>query len=288
MKRAAFLFTIALLLPIAPLARAGDKSAAADALFRQGRRAADRGDWATACERFEQSQAAEAAPGTLLNLADCEETRGQLTRAWRDFLALADALPETDERKAVALERARRLERSMPKLRVRLAFSSIPARVYRDGVELGQASLGVALPVDPGMHVVLVHEPGFHDRAYTVPVARGDEKDLEVEHGAQSGDAMRTVAWALGGVGLASLAAGTTTGVLALTDLSASNGACIDGICANPGAVQQYDRAQSLALASDITLGVGAALVVTSIVLLILSHGHRVPVSAHGLALASF
>ncbi len=286
--RVASLLVIALLLSTAPLARAGDKSAVADALFRQGRRAADRGDWATACERFEQSQEAEAAPGTLLNLADCEETRGQLTRAWRDFLALADALPETDERKAVALERARRLERSMPKLRVRLAISSMPAHVFRDGVELGQASLGVALPVDPGMHVVLVHEPGFHDRAYAVPVARGDEKDLEVEHGAQASDAMRSVAWAFGGVGLASLAAGATTGVLALTDLSASNGACVAGVCTNPDAVKQYNRAQSLALASDITLGVGIALVVTSVVLLILSHGHRAPVSAHGLALASF
>src|SRR5450755_1986438 len=89
-----------------------DTRAEAESLFREGRRAAEVGNYDTACAKFDARRKLDPAPGTLLNLADCEETRGQLTRAWHDFLALADMLPELDERKGVALERARNLERT--------------------------------------------------------------------------------------------------------------------------------------------------------------------------------
>jgi hypothetical protein len=246
-------------------------------LFREGRRLADSGNFALACEKFEASHKVQPAPGTLLNLADCEESRGQLTRAWHDFLSLADALPETDERKAVALERARTLERSMPRLRVRLARASFDARVFRDGVELGEMTLGVALPVDPGHHFVVVKEPGFHERAYTVVVKRGEERDLQVEHGVASrvADPKRVVGWTLAGVGVASLVAGAITGVFALTNLAASNAQCPNGTCTDPRALAQHQQARDFAIASDILLGAGAVLAVTSIIVLVTSRGHR-------------
>jgi len=276
--RGTSIFALAFVLCSATAARADERAAVdAEMLFREGRRAADMGNFALACEKFEASHKAQPAPGTLLNLADCEESRGQLTHAWHDFLALADALPETDERKAVALERARSLERSMPRLRVRLARASFDARVFRDGVELGEMTLGVALPVDPGRHFVTVREPGFHERSYTIVVKRNEERDLQVEHGAasQGADPKRAIGWTIGGIGVASLAAGAITGVFALTNLSASNAQCPGGKCTDPKGVAQHDQARNFAIASDILLAVGAALVVTSIVVLVTSHGKR-------------
>lgn len=282
------LFVLGFVLCSTTAARADERAAVdAEMLFREGRHAADLGNFALACEKFEASHKAQPAPGTLLNLADCEESRGMLTRAWHDFLALADALPESDERKAVALERARSLERSMPRLRVRLTRTSFDARVFRDGVELGDVTLGVALPVDPGRHFVTVREPGFQERAYTILIKRGEERDLQVEHGVASHgpDPRRTIGWTLGGIGVASLAAGAVTGVFALTNLSASNAQCPGGKCSDPKAVAQHEQARNFAIASDVLLGVGAALVVTSIVVLVTSHGKRaVPTSL----LASF
>ena len=275
------LFALAIALSTATAARADERSSLdAEMLFREGRHAADLGNFALACEKFEASHKMQPAPGTLLNLADCEETRGLLTRAWRDFLALADALPETDERKAVALERARSLERTMPRLRVRVARTSADARVFRDGIELGEMTLGVALPVDPGHHFVTVRESGFSEHTYPVDVKRGEERDLQVEHGfaARGPETKRAVGWALGGLGLASLGAGAVTGVFALTSLSASNAQCPNGVCTDPKAVAQHERAHDFAIASDVLLGVGAVLVVTSIVLLVTSHGrHATP-----------
>ncbi|HEX4512072.1 MAG TPA: hypothetical protein VH054_01005 [Polyangiaceae bacterium] len=272
-------FVFGIFLCAAPAARADERSSVdAEMLFREGRRAADMGNFALACEKFEASHRAQPAAGTLLNLADCEETRGLLTRAWHDFLALADSLPETDERKAVALERARTLERSMPRLRVRLARTSFDARVFRDGIELGDVTLGVALPVDPGYHLVTVREPGFHERSYTIDVKRGEERDLQVEHGvtARGADPKRLIGWTLGGFGVASLAAGAITGVLALTSLSASNAQCPNGTCTDPKGVAQHAQARDFAIASDVLLGVGAALVVTSIVVLVASRGKTI------------
>jgi hypothetical protein len=251
-----------------------DTRAEAESLFREGRRAAEVGNYDTACQKFDASRKLDPAPGTLLNLADCEETRGQLTRAWHDFLALADMLPELDERKGVALERARNLERTMPKLRVRLTASSTPARVIRDDVELGDTTLGVALPVDPGKHVVVVSQDGFRDRTYAVEVSRGEEKDVQVERGVHMGNAIRAAGITLAGVGVASLAASATTGILALTNVAASNAMCTGSVCTTTGAVDSYNRARTFALVSDITLGAGVALVATGIIIYALSHGH--------------
>ena len=41
-------------------------------LFREGREAAKRGDFATACPKFQASFATAAKVGTLFNLADCQ------------------------------------------------------------------------------------------------------------------------------------------------------------------------------------------------------------------------
>src|SRR5450755_3617279 len=70
--------------------------AAAEALFRDGRAAAQRGDWETACPKLRESQRLDPAAGTLLNLADCEEHRGKVATAWQLFRQVVDSLPAND------------------------------------------------------------------------------------------------------------------------------------------------------------------------------------------------
>ena len=64
----------------------------AEQLFREGREAMKRADYALACPSFERSLALDPALGTLLNLAVCEEKRGRLGQAlarYRQFVELA-------------------------------------------------------------------------------------------------------------------------------------------------------------------------------------------------------
>ena len=292
----------------------GPDPAGAEALFRDGRRAADAGDYPVACARFEESERLDPAPGTLLNLADCEENRGQLARAWEHFRQLYDQLPVSDERRGIADARARALEPRAPRLRV-LLTSSVPATVTRDDVVLGKSSLGVRLPVDPGPHSVVVSSPGRKDRRYSVVLAERQELELPVSPGeplpgqayaqpaaappasptqaetpappAAAGNGLApesnprgTATLVLGGVGAASLAAGATFGVLALSQLGSSNASCAGGVCSNQGAINEFHSAQSFALAADIGLGVGLACVGSAVVLALTGHhGAAAPVT---------
>src|SRR5262245_63210105 len=88
--------------------RAGD--AGAEALFRAGREAAEKGDYASACARFEESHRLEPAAGTVFNLADCYEKRGQVASAWQRYREVKERLPAGDERVTFAEGRIKALE----------------------------------------------------------------------------------------------------------------------------------------------------------------------------------
>src|SRR5882672_5018849 len=92
--------------------------AAAEALFREGRAAAQRGEWETACPKLRESQRLDPAAGTLLNLADCEQHRGKVATAWQLFRQVVESLPESDERVPLAKHRAADLEKRLPHLTI--------------------------------------------------------------------------------------------------------------------------------------------------------------------------
>src|SRR5687768_5276645 len=93
---------------------------AADALFREGREAMKAGDLLIACEKLKESQRLDPAPGTLLNLAECEEKRGRLAIAWEHARRALDTMAQSDERVAMASARVAALELRLPRLTIRL------------------------------------------------------------------------------------------------------------------------------------------------------------------------
>src|SRR4029079_13618987 len=78
---------LAMFLGIPAFAHATD--ATAETLYQEGRRAAQQKDWDLACKKFKESLDREPAPGTLLNLGDCEERRGRLVAAEGHFISAA-------------------------------------------------------------------------------------------------------------------------------------------------------------------------------------------------------
>ena len=110
----------------APASAQGGDAAAAEVLFREGRTAADAGDYKKACEKFHESHRLDPAPGTMLNIADCEERQGRVATAWTFYRAVAQKLPPSDERTALARTRAQELEPRLPKLAIKLAPDAPP------------------------------------------------------------------------------------------------------------------------------------------------------------------
>jgi hypothetical protein len=163
------------------LARANEKTDRAEALFRQGREAMKRGDLDEACPKFAESQELDPSPGTLLNLALCEQRKGEGAHAWAHFRALVDLLPPGDERAAIARSRAEALSQRLPRLTVRLAPDVHPeTRVWFDNVELSADDIDVAFVTDPGLHRISVRAPGRAERRYDITVAEGKSTSLVV------------------------------------------------------------------------------------------------------------
>jgi hypothetical protein len=203
-----------------PAASQARDPAAAEALFRQGREAIKRGDYATACPKFAESQRLDPGAGTLLNLAQCEEKAGRLASAWQHYQEAADVLAADDPRLALAKQGITALEKSVPRLTVRLAPGA-PAgtSVLRDEVELGSASLGTPLPVDPGEHVIVTKSAGRQDHRQTVVLKSGESREVIATIGGGSADS--------GGRGqtaeTASLPANATTSVSTTTTPTTDN-----------------------------------------------------------------
>src|SRR5262245_5550034 len=89
-----------------------ESASTAESLFREGREAVKRGDYAVAWPQLEETQRLDPANGTLLNLALCEEGWGHLTDArthLREVLAAADL---DEQRRTIATAHAEALDRN--------------------------------------------------------------------------------------------------------------------------------------------------------------------------------
>lgn len=148
----------------APLAAAAQRAPSANevALARQqfdlGLRAAREDRWADALAAFERSYELAPRPVTLLNLAGAQIRTGKLvagTESYRRFLATAG---ERDaERYRAQVEQAvAAAEARIGRAELRIRGLAPNDEVALDGVTLSRASLQMALPVDPGEHVVVV------------------------------------------------------------------------------------------------------------------------------------
>jgi hypothetical protein len=172
---------LAVLLLVGTVARADD-AATAEAAFLHAQELVKAGDYTRACPLFEASYRADAALGTLINLADCHEHVGKTATAWAEF---RDALERAQKRSDVEGDSGQKakdqqrvdyatahiaaLEKRL--VRLRLTAPAIPGLVVqRDGVD-ATLLLGADVPVDPGEHAVEARAPGRTPYATKVAVA---------------------------------------------------------------------------------------------------------------------
>lgn len=171
MKRAFILTTsLFLLVPSFAAAQSAPKNgngasgdqAGATALFYEARTLMQKGNFAAACPKLEESLRLDYGIGTEFNLADCNEHLGKTATAWSGFLNVAAAAKTSNQpqREKVARERAKALEPKLPKMVIEVPAPPPGVEVKRDGVLVGSAAWGTPVPVDPGMHKVVVTAPG--------------------------------------------------------------------------------------------------------------------------------
>jgi hypothetical protein len=166
-------------------------SAAASALYDKGFAEMQAGKFATACPALAESYRLDPLPGALFTLADCEAKAGRLATAvarYDEYLAMfARMTPkeQTGQRGRDKLAAAAKvsLVPRVPTITLKLPASAPPGtQVMRDGLLLNTPALGMALPVDPGEHVITTQAPGGpkHEQRFTIGEGEKKEVDLEV------------------------------------------------------------------------------------------------------------
>jgi hypothetical protein len=296
---------VALAAPAPALADPPSNTGAADALFQSAKAAMSRGDFATACAQLTESLHLDPQPGTMLNLADCEDRRGQVATALGYFEEARRRLVPGDYRIPFAEQRIAALGKRVPRLSLRLADGVKPedVRVQRDGVALAETSLGIALPVDPGVHVCVVSAPGHEDARVEVTLQEGDARAVELALGPRvrgpaealvapaaslaaspapqprdeppaenRGGTQRSVGVALGLAGIAGLGLGSVFGVLSKSTYDGAVKHCptgptsCDGTGTQQGGTAYGQAAISTAsfIAGGVLLAAGATLYLTA------------------------
>ncbi len=284
-------------------ARADDQAASTE-LFNAGRDLMKRGDYAAACPKLAESVRLQASVGALAKLATCEEHEKRLVSArarWQQALNLARSVGDAraDE---VATELAR-IDRIVPKLVIG-ATGALPIDVVLrvDDLQVGAASLGVALAVEPGRHTVSataskkkswsttvdtkadglttsVPIPDLEDAppdaappspppAVVPPVASPAAPltpDARALAPTGSGDKMRSVGIVTAGAGAVALAVGAFFGVEAAR--KRADAGCNGTTCPTDDSARTLHDAKSAATTSTILFVVGGALAATGVTL---------------------
>jgi hypothetical protein len=222
-------------------------------------------------------------------------------------------LDKDDPRRPEAVRLANALEPRVPELRVLLdPEAPRSARVFRDGVELGTPSLGVALPVDPGRHVVEVRLDGHSTRRFEITIEEGQTQQLVVAPGparkqppatpqAAESDPLpdptvdqeparrrsrgaHVAGLTLVTLGATGLIAGGVTGVLAMDEKQTMGQQCLSHngqlYCEDPGVEASRDG-KRLANLSTIGFVAGGAALATGVTLLLVSRHQRRHTSVH-------
>ncbi len=266
----------------------GQNTAASEALFQRGVSAMLRSDYASACPSLQESYALEPRAGTKFALAECEAKWGHIATAlaqYSDYLGIVDTMPAEQRQRhavrvAVAQKQIDTLRARVPMVTLRLAANA-PAGtvVIRDGVVLSRVSLGMETPVDPGKHVILTQVPRGGKHEMTFDIAPGEHKQLELElesiHPEPIGNSAavsppereakpnktgssHTWTYVTGGIGVAGIAVGTVTGIMALQKKRVVDDNCVSSSC-NANGLDAANAGRTFGIASTIGFGVGLA-----------------------------
>jgi hypothetical protein len=274
-------------------AQAGPSPDESTVLFREGRILLNKGHFAEACEKFRASLERKRTPGTLLNVANCLESSGDVVAALESVEEALDlAAREPDQRKSAAWTAAGHDEIAAlePRVaRVTVHSNSDPApAVTLDGLPLskfdqplrlnpGQHNLEAAAPrrrpfaksfeVVAGQTQVLTipeldHESSAAVPAASVPAASVPDPALESPRAValpsaavSSGSSPQLLPWLVTGAGAALFSSGAIAGLVARGMASDLKRDCPGHVCKSD--LSEPQRTARTALVADVLMGAG-------------------------------
>lgn len=278
-----------LVLGLAPTNAFGQDVAAAEALFNKGVAEIKKENYKEACPAIAQSQKLDPRPGTQFTLAECLARWGKPATAhvaFEDFLRSVRTLPAGQQgryadRVRVAENKQAELKLTIPELTI-VVPKDAPAtlQIRRDETEITAPMRGLALPVDPGEHTIVVEIPGKPAETQQVTLQAGEHKTIEVNlpgnvQGGSPGEGEmkplsgRTIGTiAAFGVGAVGLILGGVAGGSAISTKKQADTQCPEFKC-SPGGLELVQKGRTMATLSTVGVAVGGAGIAAGVILLL-------------------
>lgn len=263
----------------------------ARAQFQQATELEQAGNWTAALQAFREVGQVRMTPQVRFHIAVCEEKLGRLVAALGGYeLALADADKVNPDFKGEVEANITRLRARIPKLVIERGPGANAAAIELDGVAVGDSSVGVEVPLDPGPHAVTAKAPNRKPFEVNVTLKEEETTRLEVKLEEVPAELARSsaiapvdkppskvVPYVIGGVGVASLVgAGVLFGLRqgALSDLEKS---CPSRTDCPANKQSRYDDLKFYHYGSQVALGVGVVALGTAGALLFFQSRKKEP-----------
>lgn len=260
--------------------------------FQQATELERAGNWTAALQAFREVGQVRMTPQVRFHIAVCEENLGRLVAALGGYeLASADADKVGPDFKGEVEEKVTKLRARIPKLVIERGEGASAAAIELDGVAVGDSSIGVEVPLDPGPHAVTAKAPNRKPFESTVTLKEEETTRLELkleeipqEQLAITGGAApapdkppsKVVPFVIGGVGVAALIGSGVLFGLRQSTLAELEDACEGSRC--PKSIEsRYDDLKFYHYGSFVTLGVGVAAVGTAGALLLFQRKKQEP-----------
>jgi hypothetical protein len=308
LSRLASVTVVALSLGVASTARGqtDEARASARAAATQGLRALQEGRYKDALDLCTRAESLMHAPTHLLLIARAQTKLGHLVEAQEAYIKivrdhLASNAPKAFvDAQATAADEQAALAPRVPTLKVDVeGASASDVQITLDGAPLPSALVGMASPINPGSHTLAVVSGSATADPVTVTVGEGAKQSvtltlkptavaeappqpatISTEPAAAPPPSQHTglaaAGWIGVGVGVVGLVAGSVFVIKNHSDRNDANALCGSNGCpeSKRPEISSFDSdANSAATLSWVSYGVGAAGLVTGVVLLWASHG---------------
>lgn len=228
-------------------------------LFLEGQRLYTAGEYEQAIVKWREAYALHPAPALLYNLAQAYGRLGDFQNELDSLRAYMAAVPENDPNAEPARARVTALETRLQRTGLSFTGLASDAELEVDGVVVPNPADGELVSREPGPHDVAVRRRGHRPFEARIEVVQGRTSSVEVVQPALDEVRAPIVGYALLAVGGAALGTALATGLVAFQRSP-------DAFAGTP----EGDRAHRLALASDVTAGIGLAAAATGLVFVIL------------------
>jgi hypothetical protein len=264
----------------------------ARAQFQQATELEQAGNWTAALQAFREVGQVRMTPQVRFHIAVCEEKLGRLVAALGGYeLALAEADKVGPDFRGEVEQKVTKLRARIPKLVIQRGAGADSAAIELDGVAVGDSSVGVEVPLDPGPHAVTAKAPNRKPFEASVTLKEEETTPLEVileelppELQSRTSAAplaekppSKVVPLVIGGVGVAALIGSGVLFGLRQSTLSELEEACPTRRNCDSDKESRYDDLKFYHYGSFVTLGVGVAAVGTAGALLFFQRKKREP-----------